>query len=253
MAPVSCVGSCSFCVSGLNPVSSICTSYPRFTASCQSDCGLLLFSAGKPMKTPELSSGCAARQSSFSRKSLNCSRVYQSRPMPPCDSTTPLLATNPPLPAICHPARSAGRIARNSFEGCGWSRCTIASAVFLASTSPVRLGLADPQVGNSAGPATYALSTCWKRPSPPVTAALSPIQRVPDSWCVVPILSRAEPSGGGFAFHFPPYQYWMFAGSFALDAAAAIAKDPANIQYWYGGKWNAKPQHRARAAPSRSR
>jgi len=35
--------------------------------------------------------------------------------------------------------------------------------------------------------------------------------------------------------------FWTVMEQRALDAAAAIAKDPANIQYWYGGKWNAKP------------
>ncbi len=35
--------------------------------------------------------------------------------------------------------------------------------------------------------------------------------------------------------------FWTVMEQRALEVAAAIAKDPANIQYWYGGKWNAKP------------
>jgi choline dehydrogenase-like flavoprotein len=35
--------------------------------------------------------------------------------------------------------------------------------------------------------------------------------------------------------------FWTAMEQRALDIAAAIAKAPGNIQYWYGGKWNANP------------
>src|SRR5713101_7581069 len=111
------------------------------------------------MKTPELSSGKDARQSTRRTKSVNCSSLYQRSPIP--STVSRILAPNSmklPKPAICQPLRPPLPSDRNP-GSTGNVFLTIADAVFRDRDNAVRDGLAEPSAGNTPGPATYAFAT----------------------------------------------------------------------------------------------
>src|SRR5215831_2508920 len=105
-------------------------------------------------KTPELSVRLAYCHSSSSTKSENTSRVYHKSPGPSVDSRISKTCMKPPVPAICHPARAPLYSGLKAGFGFGVRDATIAPADLRAKVSPVSDGLAEPAVGNSAGPAT---------------------------------------------------------------------------------------------------
>src|SRR5216683_7061292 len=90
------------------------------------------------MNTPELSKALIERHCTVKRKSVNSSFVYQSKPIPPSDSTVSLPTTlKRPKPAICQPSRVGFNRETTPGPGAGFALCAIARAVRRARVKAV--------------------------------------------------------------------------------------------------------------------